>query len=86
MKTKKIKEIIRIVMFIKEIKGTEVAEKCSFSYTALCNYITKKSTSMTFEHIVEIMNAIEFPLAIALILSEKEYSRKELIEQILKVM
>ena len=86
MKTDKIKEIANILVFIKGIKKTELAEKCSFSYTALNNFLARHS-KMSFENLEELYNALDFSLSMALILSEKNYSdRKELIEQILKVM
>ena len=85
MKTSKIKEIANILIFIKDIKKTELAEKLSFSYTALNNFLVRNS-KMLFNHIEELFNALDFPLSMAMILSEKNYNRKELIEQILKVM
>lgn len=85
MKTSKIKEIANILIFIKDIKKTELAEKLSFSYTALNNFLVRNS-KMLFNHIEELFNALDFPLSIAMILSEKNYDRKELIEQVLKVM
>lgn len=85
MKVYKIKEIINIVLFIKDVKMTELAGKCSFSYTALRNFLIYH-TKMSFEHIEEIFKALDFPLSMALVISEKEYSRKELIEQIIKLM
>lgn len=85
MKTSKIKEIANILIFIKEIKKTELADKCSFSYTSLNNFLVRNS-KMLFNHIEELFNVLDFPLSMAMILSEKNYNRKELIEQILKLM
>ena len=85
MKIQKVKEIIEIILFIKDIKKTELAEKCSFSYTALNNFLVRHA-KMRFDYIDEIFNVLDFPLSMALILSEKELSRKELIEQVLKII
>lgn len=85
MKTTKLKEIIKIVIFIKDIRKTDLADKLSFSYTALNNFLVRHS-KMNFDHIEEIFKALGFDFSMALVLSEKNLSRKELIESILKIM
>lgn len=85
MRIAKIKEIIKIIIFIKDIKKTELSKQLSFSYTALNNFLTR-NTQMTFEHIEEIFKILDFEFPMALVLSEKNLSRKELMEQILKLM
>lgn len=85
MKTSKIKEIANILIFIKGITRKTISEKLSYSYISLCKFLGTHS-KMTFEHIEELFNALDFPLSMAMILSEKNYDRKELIEQVLKVM
>ena len=86
MKTSKIKEIANILIFIKDIKKMELAEKLSFSYTALNNFLVRNS-KMLFNHIEEIFNALDFPLSEALLLSEQEHKdKKELILDILVTM
>ena len=85
MKTTKLKEIIKIVIFIKDIRKTDLADKLSFSYTALNNFLVRHS-KMNFDHIEEIFKVLDFDFPMALVLSEKNLSRKELIESILKIM
>ena len=85
MKTIKLKEIIKIVIFIKDTRKTDLSDKLSFSYTALNNFLVRHS-KMSFDHIEEIFKALDFEFPMALVLSEKNLSRKELIESILKIM
>jgi len=82
MKTSKIKEIANIIIFIKDLKKTEIAERCSFSYTTLTGFLTRHS-KMLFENMEELFDVLDFPFLVALKLAEKHYNRKELIEKVL---
>ena len=82
MNREKLKEIIKILIFIQDIDKKELASRVSFSYPALNDFLVRHS-KMTLEHIDEIFKALDFNFAMAIILSEKNLSRKELIRQIL---
>lgn len=82
MNREKLKDIIKILMFIQDIDKKELSSKVGFSYSALNDFLVRHS-KMTLEHIDEIFKALDFNFAMAIILSEKNLSRKELIRQIL---
>lgn len=79
---KNLKLIIKTILFILDMKHTDVCKDCSFSYQALKNYLTKNS-NMRMENIKQIFDVLNFDFGTAIIIASSKKSRIEIIKSVL---
>lgn len=78
-----IKEIIKIILYLKGIDMLTVSKNISVSYTSLRKYLIYNS-KMTVLHVIEIFDYLQVPYTKAVIWANSNMSRLDLIESILK--
>ena len=79
----KLVEIVKILLFIKNLTMTNIKKKINISYTALRNFLVYKS-KMKIENLESLFSVLDFPLITALKLAEQNLTRIELIKKILE--
>lgn len=79
----KLVEIVKVLLFIKNLTMTDIEKKINISYTALRNFLIFKS-KMKIENLESLFSALDFPLITALKLAEQDLTRVELIKKILE--
>lgn len=85
--SKKLKEVIKILMFIRGMTAKDIVDKCSFSYTALMNYLNYHS-SMKIDNLQQIFQALNFDMIKAMSIVENvkdfNFSRLSIIKELIE--
>lgn len=79
---KNLKLIIKTILFILNVNKKELSKKCSFSYTALNNFLVRHS-KMKMENIKQVFEALNFDFGTALEIATSEKERIEIIKSVL---
>lgn len=77
-----LKLIIKTILFVLNIKKTDLCKKCSFSYTALNNYLVRHS-QLKMENIKQVFDALDFDFTAAIMIASSDKTRLEIINNVL---
>ena len=80
---KNLKEIIKILMFLKDMDMKEIKEKCTFSYTALRNFLIYHTT-MKIDNLHQIFKALDFDMIKAMSIADNIKDLKSERIQVIK--
>lgn len=80
---KKLKEIIKIILFIKDIDMMTLSKNITVSYTALRNYLTYNS-QMSISNVIEIFEYLKVPYTKAVLLASSDLDRASLIAGVIE--